>query len=259
MNKTVSAFIPVFLVALLCLEGQDVSEQQAKLEHIRAVNLERAATLPSFVADEIAIRYRSKHTDPPQWEYFDTIESEIAVRGADFTRQKVRLNGKPWTKPTFPNFTWSVDFGAELKSLFDPKCKTAIVFEKKVEALGKPALQYAFRAPADGCFGTFTIKNGMLSARKSYRPPWTGRFVVEDSGGAVVQFQEEAHEFPKGFGAEALTQKITWDYVKIGDGTFLLPVGEEMFGGFVREDLYHVVVEYKNHRHFEASANVTFH
>ncbi len=112
---------PAFFVGLVCLQGQDVSEQQAKLEHIRAVNLERAAKLPSFVADEVAIRYRSKHTDPQQWEYFDTIESEIAVRGADFARQNVRLNGKPWTKQNFPNFTWSVDFGAELKPLFRSK------------------------------------------------------------------------------------------------------------------------------------------
>ncbi len=254
-----SRTLPAFFVGLVCLHGQDVSEQQAKLEHIRAVNLERAATLPSFVADEVAIRYRSKHTDPPQWEYFDTIESEIAVRGADFARQNVRLNGKPWTKQNFPNFTWSVDFGPQLNPLFDPKCKTAIVFEKKVEALGKPALAYTFRAPVEGCFGTFTIKNGMLSAKKSYRPPWTGRFVVEDPGGAVIQFEEEAHEFPKDFGADALRESITWDYVKIGDGTFLLPVAEEIFGGFVRENLYHVTVEYKNHRHFEASTNVSFH
>jgi len=255
MTRTVLTLFVVFA----CLAGQDVSEQQAKLERIRAVNLRRAATLPSFVADEIAVTYRSKHTDPPQWEHFYTSESEIAVRGADFTRQNVRLNGKPWTNPDFPNFTWSVDFGAELKPLFDPKCKTAIVFEKNVEALGKPALAYTFRAHGDGCFGAFTIKNGTFSFKKTYRPPMTGRFVVEDPGEAVVQFEEEAHEFPKRFGADPLQETIKWDYVKIGESTFLLPVGEEIFGGFVRENLYHVIVEYKNHRHFEASTNVSFH
>lgn len=99
----------------------------------------------------------------------------------------------------------------------------------------------------------------MFSAMKTYLPPWTGHFVVEDPGGAVVRLEQEAHEFPKGFGADPLSETLTWDYVKIGEASYLLPVGEEIFGGFVRQDLWHVVVEYKNHRHFEAAANVTFH
>ncbi len=239
--------------------AQDVSEQQAKLAHIRDVNLERAAALPSFVADEVAVRYTSPHVDPPQWKILDTIESEISVHGTGFARQNVRINGKPWTKPNFPNFTWSVDFGGELKPLFDPECKTEIVFGRSTEALGRPALAFKFRAPADTCFGALNIKNGFFSRLKTYRPPWTGRFVVEDPGGAVVEFEEEAHEFPKDFGTDPLTDTIRWDYVKIGDESHLLPVSEEIYGGFVHADLWHVVVEYKNHRHFEASSNVTFH
>ena len=98
MNRTVLAsFVPLFY-----LHAQDVSEQQAKLEHIRAVNLARAAALPSFVADEMAVRYKSKHVDPPQWQLVDTIESEIAVQGVDFTRRNTRIDGKSWNQPGFP-------------------------------------------------------------------------------------------------------------------------------------------------------------
>ena len=32
----------------------------------------------------------------------------------------------------------------------------------------------------------------------------------------------------------------------------------EVFGGFTQGDLWHVVVEYKNHRHFEAATSITF-
>jgi len=63
--------IVLFGALLLSLRGEDAG----KLEHARAVNLERAAKLPSFVMDEKAIRYKSRHTDPPKWEVFDTIES----------------------------------------------------------------------------------------------------------------------------------------------------------------------------------------
>jgi hypothetical protein len=87
---------------------------------------------------------------------------------------------------------------------------------------------------------------------------WSGRFLIEDPGGSLVQFEDEAHEFPKGWEADPITQTITWDYVKIGNDSYLLPVGFEVFGGITNGDLWHVVVEFKNHRHFEASSNLTF-
>ena len=46
-------------VLVLSLRAQD-----AALEQARQVNLERAAHLPDFVADEIAVRSKSRHIDP---------------------------------------------------------------------------------------------------------------------------------------------------------------------------------------------------
>jgi hypothetical protein len=46
--------------------------------------------------------------------------------------------------------------------------------------------------------------------------------------------------------------------VNIGDEAHLLPVAAEIFGGFTHADLWHIVGEYKNHRHFEANTTLTF-
>jgi hypothetical protein len=250
MNRTVF----MLLALRLCLHAQE------NLEHIRAVNLERAAKLPSFVADEIAVRYKSKHVDPPQWQHVDTIESEIAVRGDGFARQHTTVNGKPWDKPNLPDgLTWSVRFGDEIKPLFDPECHTAIDYVGREEMHGKPALAYQFHAAPGGCFGTFFLKNGFLSALKTSNPGRTGRFLVDDPGGNLIYFEIEAKEFPKGFDSDPSKEIDSWDYVKLGGATYLLPVATELFGGFKRENLWHVTVEYNNHRHFEASTNVSFH
>jgi hypothetical protein len=244
MNKTL-----IFLLLLSPLPGQDAA---TALQHAREVNLERAAKLPNFVADETMVRYKSRHTNPPKWQKMDTIESEIAVKGPDVTRQHTLINGKPWKKGYFPGFNWSVQFGTELQPLFGPKCGTTIEFEGPTQERGKQLLAYRFQAPPNGCFGTLT------QYRKHYSPVWSGRFLIEDPGGSLVQFEDEAHEFPKGWEADPITQTITWDYVKIGNDSYLLPVGFEVFGGITNGDLWHVVVEFKNHRHFEASSNLTF-
>jgi hypothetical protein len=52
---------------------------------------------------------------------------------------------------------------------------------------------------------------------------------------------------------------LSWDFVKIGDASYLLPVAADYVFAFSSGDMWHIVVQYKNHRHFEASTNVTFH
>jgi hypothetical protein len=127
-----------------------------------------------------------------------------------------------------------------------------------VEALGRQLLAYRFFSLPNGCFGSSTVKNGSFSRAKRYSPPWTGRFLIDDPTGNVIEFEAEATEFPKGFGMDAVKTTTSWDYVKIGDASYLLPAASEVFGSFTRADLWHVVSQYKNHRHFEAATSVTF-
>ncbi len=239
--------ISFVLIPVVC--GQSIPTD--RLEHARAVNLQRLAGLPDFVADELVTRYKSSHTNPPKWRYVDTIEAEIAVRGSSFTRQHVRLNGKSWDKPTFPGFNWGIQFGHEIKPLFNPECGTTFEFDGHKEVRGKQLLAYRYQSPKDDCFATYTID------KNQYNPPRTGRLLI-DLTGNIIQFEEEVGEFPKGFGADPFRQTITSDYVKVGTGSYLLPVAADIFGGFSGGFLWHVVVEYRNHRHFEASTNVTF-
>ncbi len=143
--------------------------------------------------------------------------------------------------------------------LFGPKCQTPIEFEGRQEFNGKPVLAYRFRSEPNGCFGTYAVQHGFIVTHtKQYNPAHTGRFLIEDPGGSVIQFESEAHEFPKDFGADTLRQTTTWSYVKIGDESHLLPVAAEVIGGSTQGDLWHAVIEYKNHRHFEANTTFTF-
>ena len=141
------AWLIVLMLPLVVFAADEILD----LNRVREVNLEHAAKLPNFVADETAMRYKSRHTVPPRWELFDKIEAEIVVQGSSFRRQNVRRNGKPWKKPDFSDFNWGLQFGYELKPLFDPKCPTAIEFEGREEARGKQLLAYRYHAPPDGC------------------------------------------------------------------------------------------------------------
>src|SRR5262249_33248586 len=155
------------LVALtLVLRAQD-----ARLEHAQKVNLDRAAHLPNFEADEIMVRYQSPRVDPPRWKKVDTIESGIAFRNGNFTREHTVVNGKPWRKPQLPDGAHPrIGFGFEIKPVFDPQCHADIQYDRAEAVQGRPASTYRFRTPAGGCFGDIGLKNGSFSALKLANP-----------------------------------------------------------------------------------------
>lgn len=243
------------LLALLLLPCY-AADDGSNLEYVRSVNLEYAAKLPDFVADEITTRYTSRAADSQAWKQMDHIEAEIAVRGkGGFARRNVRLNEKPWSKP-FPRWNWGVAFGDEVQSLFEPKCQTVIEAGGLEEFQGKPVISYRFHAPADACFG-YWVSSGRFFSKK-VNPPRSGRFLVDRSTGSLLRFDVQAIGFPKNFGFDTWTVSSTWGEVRIGDQSYLLPVAMEMVTGSQRGQLDRTVVEYKNHRHFESSANINF-
>ncbi len=60
------------------------------------------------------------------------------------------------------------------------------------------------------------------------------------------------------FGKDRGTVTESWDYVKISDATCLLPISAEFEARESDGAVERVLVEYKNHRHFEAATSVTF-
>jgi hypothetical protein len=222
-------------------------EVPKEFKEIRVVNLAYIRALPNFTADEVAVRSR-KPKGSEQWKAVDTIESEISFKGQDASRQHIRINGKPWNSPSswLPGPNWGIGFGSELKPLFDPECENEITLEGQKEAAGKLLASFAFRSPMDGCFGPGTLGYEQIAAEH------TGHILV-DPEGHVIQLVDVAGSI----------SVLTWDQVKIGDSSHLLPVGEDWTwrapdGGALHGDTWHVAVQYKNHRHFEAAINLRF-
>ncbi len=223
------------------------------LEHVRMVNLERADKLPSFVADETATRSRGQ-TGSTKWRLIDTVESEITFRGSMATRQHVRINGKSWSSPSawLPGVNWGFGFGHEIAPLLAWDCANTFGFEGREELRGKQLEVYSFHSPQDGCFGEGII------AYQQYAPARTGRILVDAPGGNVIQMEYETTGTPAEFSGEDKVV-LSWDFVKIGDTSYLLPVASDYVFTFSSGDMWDIAVQYKNHRHFEASTNLTFH
>jgi hypothetical protein len=246
-----SRVIPV----LVLLAGSSAADDSnSDLEHARQVNLEYVSNLPNFVADESAKRY-SGNNRSPQWHYQDTIETEIAFTGDRAARQQIRRNGQPWEKSfeTLPGFKWSGGFGTEIKPLFDPQCPTTLEYEGRSDVGGRRVLEYRFQSPVNGCFTFFYFGS------QRYNPARTGHAFIDESSGNLMRFEEQAGDFPADFEFAQRDEQVSWDYVKIGTESHLLPTSANFVVRYSSGARSRVEVEFKNHRHFEASTNLNFH
>jgi hypothetical protein len=221
-------------------KANTAASRDAALERIREVNLGIARNMPNFVADEIATR-STGHTGSPARKVLDTVESEIAFKGNDAVRENIRINGKKWNAKTswLPGVTWDVAFGKVLKALFDLDCANAI------NQAG--TLRYEFRSNPDGCFGPFTGPDSQ------FNPPTRGWVLIDGPSGSVMHFQKVSAEFPHDFNLAEAKDEISWNYVKIGNSSWLLPVSADYLYTFKSGDVWHVEVQFTNHRHFETS------
>jgi hypothetical protein len=238
------AWLTVLLLPMTALAADEILD----LSRVRQVNLDRAADMPNFVADETATYFTAEpHTDPSRWRYMMTPESEVSVKGTQITRQHMRRNGKPLAKPVAVVIG---GFGIELPSLFKPECPTQIGFERREEGNS----WYRFSSPANACFERLGP-----DSRHMYNAARTGRILVDDQSGDLIRFEAEANGFPKGFPFVQRDEVETWGRVSIGDASHLLPVSAEFIWRYASALPFRLVIEYKNHRRFEASTNVTFH
>jgi hypothetical protein len=135
--------------------------------------------------------------------------------------------------------------------VFDPACPNSFEFEGRREMGGRELLAYRYSAPPESCFGYWR------TGAQRFIPARTGRIFIGPAG-ALIRYEEEASGYLPESGASSFKEVTRWDYLRIGDADYLLPVGYEMFWRFASGDSWHIVAEFKNHRHFEASTTVTF-
>lgn len=142
--------------------------------------------------------------------------------------------------------------------IFDPDCATKFDFAGLQALAGRELRAYRFSIPPSDCFYTHAIGRRGDRNFKEYIPGVTGRISVDPVRAQVLRYECETGGFPETFGIDRSVETESWDYVIIGGSTYLVPVAVS-WGIQVRDGgAWLVKVEYRNHRHFEASSRVGF-
>jgi CubicO group peptidase (beta-lactamase class C family) len=228
----------------------------AELEPVRKVNLDRFRKRPNFVADEITRRYRSEVAGE-RWKLLDTIESVIAFTDGGISRENIRRNGGPFRQP--PEKLGPMQppaFGTELV-IFAPRCWTKFDFAGLQVIAGRELRAYRFSIPPDNCLYPYSvIRNGREVGK--YKPAVTGQVLVDRARAEVLYYECESGGFPEEIHIDRAVETESWDYVIVGGSAHLVPVAVTWSTQLEDGSAWLFKVEYRNHRHFEASSKLDF-
>ncbi len=227
----------------------------AKLERSRELTEHYLKALPNFNVDESSVLSLSSVSATPKWRVSEQVESEVSFQGNTSTHRNVVRNGKPWndTFAHLPPDARATPNHWILGIIFSLDCDVTLDFAKRDTVAGTPVLVYRFTAPPETCFP----------------PPWGGpgeRYFAGRSGtisfgeadGLVRRLEVRTTGFPKEFWTQMVEIAGVWDYIKIGQEAYLLPVQAETLTVRRNNTMSLSVSKYTNHRHFEAFSNITF-
>ncbi len=221
------------------------------LEQARFYALEYADNLPDFMATQIVTRSAQKPGDKG-WMKEDTLEIELAYKersGEKYTLTK--MNGKPSNLKYeyLGGSTSTGEFGSLIAAVFVPESRAEFKELKKENLNKRQTVVYDFKVKKAFSASKITDKTTHQTVTTGYQ----GTVWIDVETKRVLRIEEANECIPANFSITLAESSVEYDWVKIGDQTYLLPVRAEVLLGSDRERHYtRNVIEFRNYRKFDS-------
>lgn len=221
------------------------------LEQARFYALEYEENLPDFMATQTVTRYAQKPGDK-DWKKEDTLEIELSYRVKGGEKYKlIKMDGKPSTLKyeNLGGATSTGEFGSLLTAAFAPQSRAEFK-ELRTETLNKrKTVVYDFRVKKAFSANQITDRTTHQSVIAGYQ----GTVWIDSETKRVLRIEQANEGMPANFSITLSESAVEYDWVKVGDQPYLLPVRAELLLGSDRDRYYtRNVIEFKNYRKFDS-------
>ena len=228
-------------------------EQQAVITEMREYAMNYSKSLPDFICTQVTRRY----VDPSGLEFWQS-EDTVTARLTYFEQKenyKLVLVNNQYVDTSYESLggaSSAGDFGSLLRGTLDRKADALIEFDHWATLRGKRAYVFSYRVSSGNSQWSIMWQRSMKIIT-GYR----GLIYVDKDTHTVLRITMEAIEIPPTFPVQEAREVLDYDYVKISDREFLLPLKVEMR---MRHDKYLTKndTEFRMYRKFSAEADIKF-
>jgi len=236
------------------------SEQQAKLlAEVKEYGINYTNTLPDFICLEQTRRYVDT-TGKDSWRATDVITARLSYYNKKEDYKLVSMNDKVMNDAAYMSVGGALsmgDFGTTMREIFEPRSNTHFEWERWTTLRKRLTHVFSYRVPLE--YSQYSIHYGEdeKGAGSTIIVGYRGSIFVDDELHTVVRIVQEAENIPPSFPVQQVKETLDYDFTKIGDREFLLPLIADVRMHSGRQWAKNVK-EFRLYRKFSADAVIKF-
>lgn len=228
-------------------------EQKRVLEEVREWALNYSKTLPDFICTQVTRRF----VDPSGlefWQMQDTLTARLSYFEQKEDYKLVLVNNRVTDQAyrSLGGASSTGEFGSMLLETFQESSQAKFQWERWATLRGRRAHVFSYRVAQPNSRWSINYQRS-----EQIFPGYRGLVFVDKQTNMVLRLTLEAEDIPPSFPVQQAGTVLDYDYSKIGDREFLLPLRAVVR---MRHDKYLTKneVEFRLYRKFAAEAVVTF-
>jgi hypothetical protein len=252
-------FSLALLASLSIATGQtspspDPADQKKTISDAAAYLLNQEQSLPNFICTQTTQRFLD-YTGTSGFRSVDLIVEQLTYFDHHEDLKVFTLNGEPSSLSHWElgGAISSGEFGAVMKGIFSPQAKTEFGWQTFFTLRGRKMDVYSYRVSASHSDYHIVVPHKNVDLVTAYH----GLIFIDDRTHFVHRITLHADDIPQDFPAQELGLVLDYDYTRIGDSDYLLPLEFEIRSRQGRSLLRNDVT-YGDYRKFTADSSISF-
>jgi hypothetical protein len=225
------------------------------IEKAREVAESFTETLPNYVVKQMTTRFYSRSSSKePNWQAIDNVSADVVYEKGKESYKNVLVNGKAPKGKVEQTGAWSTgEFATVLIDLLSPSTAADFRPAGADTVVHRNAVVYKFTVEQPNSHWH------VYMASQSYRPAYKGTVWIDKENFRVLRIEMQAKNVPREFPLDTVESATDYDYVRLGAGTFLLPIHSETLT-CVRgtSDCSRNVIDFRNYKKFSSESEIQF-
>jgi hypothetical protein len=230
-----------------------LEDQKKLIEEVRNYALTYTKQLPNFICNQVTRRYDDP-TGADFWRQQDVVNVRLSFNEQKEDYKVITVNGR-MTDIAMEKLGGTIstgEFGSMMKEIFEPSTEAAFGFERWTTWRGRRTLVFNYRVEKSR-----SQYHVVAERTQDYVPAYHGLIYVDRDTTMVMRLTMDINEFPVGFPIQEVHNSLDYDFQKIGDHEYVLPLRAEVRSRSGRAQVKNEV-EFRMYRKFGAEASITF-
>jgi hypothetical protein len=257
MPRTCAAIVVILPVALVVQAtaqppAPDPSDQKKILADATDYAFNHERSLPNFLCIQTTRRFQDFHDN---WRPLDIIVERLAYFEHHEDYKVIEINGVPSSMDhgKLGGASSSGEFGSVMKGIFAPETGTDFNWQTWFTLRGRKMHVYAYQVAAAKSDYHVVVPEQAKDLVTGYH----GLIFIDDRKHFIHRITLHADGIPPAFPIQDVSLMLDYEYTRIGDADYLLPLSFELRS---REGKVQIKndVDYDQYRKFTADSNVRF-